>query len=229
MRTKDIQNHLIGAICQPGDRSGSFISSMISKLGDVIGLATYLFSGCVVLQQMKHAEIQYRDVTNFNSVRNKQTGSTLIVSLIILILLMLLGVTAMSTSDTQYKLTGNLQFANMALNNAETAASTAEKWLEDNAGSTPSANAIATLPNPLTGMTWTNSDSTRVDNDDKKRYVIGYVSTNASPTAGVGLDCLNPSNEHNFDCVNTYIITARGQGGRGATKIIQTYYAVPLK
>lgn len=165
------------------------------------------------------------------AVRNKQSGSTLIVSLIILILLMLLGVTAMSTSDTQYKLTGNLQFSNMAMNNAETAANAAEQWLESNAGSTPSANAVATLPNPLTGMVWTNSDSVAVvpGDPDSQRYVIGYVSTYASPTAGVGLDCFNPSNEHNFDCVHTYQITARGQGGRGATKIIQTYYAVPLK
>lgn len=177
------------------------------------------------------SKAQHTGSAQHYSVRNHQSGSTLIVSLIILILLMLLGVTAMSTSDTQYKLTGNLQFSNMAMNNAETAANAAEQWLENNAGSTPSANAVATLPNPLTGMVWTNSDSVAVvpGDPDSQRYVIGYVSTYASPTAGVGLDCFNPSNEHNFDCVHTYQITARGQGGRGATKIIQTYYAVPLK
>jgi Tfp pilus assembly protein PilX len=160
----------------------------------------------------------------------KQSGSTLIVSLIILILLMLLGVTAMTTSDTQFKLTGNLQFENLAMNNAETAAGFAERWLESVAATAASASAVGSLPNPLTGMAWTNADSVQVvANDDTQRYVIGWVSTNPSPLAGVGLDCTAQGNEHNFDCVNTYLITARGQSGRGATKYVQTYYAVPLK
>lgn len=160
----------------------------------------------------------------------KQSGSTLIISLIILIILMLLGVTAMNTSNTQYKLAGNLQFENMATNNAETAVNTAERWLEAIAAATPSASAVAALPNPLTNMTWTDADSIQVvAGDDTQRYVIGYVSTNASPLAGVGLDCFDPSNEHNFDCVHTYLVTARGESGRGATKLVQTYYAVPLK
>lgn len=158
----------------------------------------------------------------------KQSGSTLIVSLIILILLMLLGVTAMNTSDTQYKLTGNLQFEDMAMNNAETAAIAAERWLANNAATTPSASAVAALPNPLTGMVWTNADSVQVA-QDTQRYVIGFVATKASPGSGVGLDCLSPVNEKNFDCVHTYLVTARGQGRRSATKLIQTYYAVPLQ
>ncbi|MFA5825056.1 MAG: PilX N-terminal domain-containing pilus assembly protein [Gallionellaceae bacterium] len=166
----------------------------------------------------------------FYNFPHKQSGSTLIVSLIILILLMLLGVTAMSTSDTQFKLTGNLQFENLALNNAETAAGIAERWLESVAATTPSASAVGALPDPLTGMAWTDADSTPVvAGDDTQRYVIGYVTTNASPLAGVGLDCSDPGNEHNFDCVNTYLVTARGKSGRGATKYVQTYYAVPLK
>jgi type II secretory pathway pseudopilin PulG len=159
----------------------------------------------------------------------KQSGSTLIISLIILIILMLLGVTAMHTSDTQYKLAGNLQFESMAMNAAETAANNAEQWLELNATTTPSASAVNTLPDPLTGMAWTNADSIQVGGVDTQRYTIGFVSTNPSPLAGVGLDCFDPSNEHNFDCVHTYLVTARGQSSRGATKFVQTYYAVPLK
>lgn len=146
---------------------------------------------------------------------HKQSGSTLIISLIILILLMLLGVTAMNTSDMQYKLAGNLQFENVAMNNSETALGTAERLLEANAAATPSASAVTALPDPLT----MNAPGSQ----------IAYVSTNASPLAGVGLDCFDPSNEHNFDCVHTYLVTARGESARGATKFVQTYYAVPLK
>src|ERR1035437_1611958 len=144
----------------------------------------------------------------------KQSGSTLVVTLIILILLMLLGTAAMTTSDTQYKLTGNLQFENLALNNAETAAKAGEQWLESVAATTPSASAVASLSDPLTLTTWPASG-----------YVIAFVSTAASPYAGVGLDCADPINAHNFDCVNTYLVTARGTSARGATKYVQTYYA----
>ena len=148
-------------------------------------------------------------------VRHKQSGSTLMISLIILILLMLLGITAMKASETQYKLAGNLQFEQQAMNNAETAVGIAERVLEASAATAPSASAVAALPDPLTMST--------------PGYMIGYVSTQASPGAGVGLDCTDPSNEKNFDCVNTYLVTARGEGGRGAVKFVQTYYAVPLK
>ena len=132
------------------------------------------------------------------------------------------------------QLAGNLQFEKGAMDKAETAVSAGEQWLEANAASTPSASAAA-LINPLT-MTWTDADpvpsvalTVNGTADDTQRYVIGFVSTNESPLAGVGLNCLDPSNERNFDCVNTYQVTGRGEGGRGATKFVQTYYAVPRK
>ena len=64
------------------------------------------------------------------SPQSSERGSTLVISLIILIVLMLLGVMAMNTSDTQYKLAGNLQFEDVAMSNAEQAVDAAERWLE---------------------------------------------------------------------------------------------------
>ncbi len=49
----------------------------------------------------------------------KQRGSALIISLIMLVILMLLGVMAMNTADTSYRLAGNVQFQAQALNAAE--------------------------------------------------------------------------------------------------------------
>lgn len=171
------------------------------------------FQSCAALQHDEQNENSPR-ITAPLSFSGKQSGSALVISLIILIILMLLGITAMNISDTQYKLAGNLQFENMAINNAETAVNAAEQWLEANAAATPSASAVPASFDPFSIT---------------DPYTIGYVSTNASPLAGVGLDCSDPSNEHNFDCVHTYLITARGEGGRGATKFVQVYYAVPLK
>jgi len=160
-----------------------------------------------------------------------ERGSTLIISLIVLIILMLLGVTAMNSSGTQFKLAANLNFENVALNNAETATQATERLLETlpSTAAAPAASAAASLTDPF-AMTWTDADSAQVvAGDDTQRYVIGYVSTNASPLAGIGLDCTDPGNEKKFDCVNTYLITTRGLGQRGATKLVQTYYAVPLR
>jgi Tfp pilus assembly protein PilX len=59
----------------------------------------------------------------------RQQGATLVIALLILVLIMMIGITAISTSNTQYKLAGNLQFEDGATNNAETAVTTAENWL----------------------------------------------------------------------------------------------------
>ncbi|MDD2685620.1 MAG: PilX N-terminal domain-containing pilus assembly protein [Gallionella sp.] len=167
----------------------------------------------------------------------RQRGSTLIVSLIILIVLMLLGVSAMVTSDTQYKLAGNLQFEKIAMDNAEISVNAAEQWLEQNKTSGPSASsgvAVITTGFDPFALTWNNSDSIALpdvngNTDETKRYTIRYVSNYASPLAGASMDCSDPTNERNFDCVNTYVVTARGLSLRGATKFIQTYYAVPFQ
>ena len=59
----------------------------------------------------------------------RQRGATLVIALLVLVLIMMIGITAISTSDTQYKLAGNLQFEDSALNNAEAAVTAAENWL----------------------------------------------------------------------------------------------------
>ena len=173
-----------------------------------------------------------------------ERGSTLIISLIILILLMLLGITAMNTSDTQFKLAGNLQFEDAAMNNAETAVNAAETWLatgtnfSNAAFTTYNASAgtyqlypIGTLAaltapanDPLT-MTWADTNSLEVvAGNSNQRYIIELMSTNNTlvgssvTTGGRASSACNK--------VNTYRITARGASARGATKFVQSYYSV---
>jgi len=171
---------------------------------------------------------------------HKQNGSTLIVSLIILIILMLLGVTAMNTSDTQTKLAGNLQFENEAMNNAETAMSAAEVWLRTgtnlndvgfttySSGNTSQLYPIdylagLTAPNndPLT-MTWSDTNSISVASN--QRYIIEKTSSNSrlvGSSQAVGGRTSSGCNQ-----VNTYRITARGESRRGSIKFVQSYYSV---
>jgi len=165
---------------------------------------------------------------------NTQRGSTLIISMVILILLMMLGITAMVTSDTAFKLAGNLQFENNAMNDGEAVLSEVESLVKAgtidylNADffvspvnlSTSGLYAIGAVIDPLT-MSWNNTDSASVA---QGRYIIELMSTSniqigSSLTIGGTLS---------YACnkVNTYRISARGTSARGATKYIQSYFSV---
>jgi len=174
----------------------------------------------------------------------RQSGSTLIISLIILILLMLLGVTAMKTSDTQFQLAGNLQFENSAMNNAETAINVAEAAMANgtiallNTGFTTayvSANGPVTVGlypinsgiDPFT-LDWNgnggNGNAYSVQVASRQRYIIELMSTNnrlIGSNQAMGGHASAGCNQ-----VNTYRITARGTSARGATKFVQSFYSV---
>ncbi len=180
----------------------------------------------------------------------RQRGATLVIALLILVLIMMIGITAISTSSTQFKLAGNLQFEDSAINNGETAITAAERWLSTDtnfsnagfttyaAGATPQllpigrlAGLVAPANSPLT-MTWTNANSLCVGSIDlactggnsQQRYFIEQMSLNnqlMGSSRVVGGRASTTCNR-----VNTYLITARGQSARGATKFVQSYYSV---
>jgi Tfp pilus assembly protein PilX len=156
-----------------------------------------------------------------------------------------------NTSDTQIKLSANLQWENEALNNAEAAVTTAERWLaSDNnhvaaaftaGGTEPAAGTPHILPMTLDAsvraarltrplsMTWDNSNSLQVGGNNAagnpmQRYYIELMSQNnklQGSSQVVGSRSSTACSQ-----VNTYQITGRGEGARGATKIVQTFYSV---
>lgn len=165
---------------------------------------------------------------------SRQKGATLVIALLVLVLIMMIGITAVSTSNTQYKLAGNLQFEDGAMNNAETAVVTAEKWLGTgtnykhlgfttyDAANSPQLLPIASSNNPLT-LTWSDSNSLSVGSV-AQRYQIQLMSTNnllTGSSAAVGKQAISVCNK-----VNTFLITGRGTSHRGAAKLVQSYYSV---
>ncbi len=170
----------------------------------------------------------------------QQRGATLVIALLILVLIMMIGITAVSTSNTQYKLAGNLQFEDGAMNNAEAAVAAAENWLMTSTsavppvphyldagfttvGATTGLLTIASNSAPLT-MTWSDSTSISVGGNSAQRYIIQLLSTNnllTGSSAAVGRQAAAVCNK-----VNTYLITGRGVTNRGATKFVQSYYSV---
>ena len=173
----------------------------------------------------------------------RQGGATLVIALLILILIMMIGITAVTTSNTQYKLAGNLQFEDGAMNSAEAAVSAAENWLITSTSAVPpvphyldagfaTANVTTGLL-PITpavsnatllSMTWSDSNSQSVGGNSAQRYVIQMMSSNnllTGPSAAVGRQGAAVCNK-----VNNYLITGRGTSARGATKFVQSFYSV---
>lgn len=168
----------------------------------------------------------------------RQQGITLITTVVMLVMVMLLGVSAVMFSRSEFRLAGNLQFRNTALNDAENAITTAEQWLAagnhlnsgfttyDGAG-TPQLYPIGYLAglsapnnNPLT-MAWDVDNSMAVGNS---RYIIEKIANNKKliPTS------LNVGGNKATGCnqVNIYRIVARGESSRGTTRFVQSVYSV---
>ena len=173
----------------------------------------------------------------------RQGGATLVIALLILVLIMMIGITAVSTSNTQYKLAGNLQFEDGAMNNAEAAVAAAENWLVTSTNAVPpvphyldagfaTANVTTGLL-PITppvsnatllSMAWSNSNSQSVAGNSAQRYVIQLMSSNnllTGSSAAVGRQGAAVCNK-----VNNYMITGRGTSHRGATKFVQSFYSI---
>lgn len=171
-----------------------------------------------------------------------QRGATLVIALVILVLIMIIGITAVTTSNTQFRLAGNLQFEDSALNNAEAAVTAAEAWLSTgqnfrNAGfttyarnATPQLYPIGAAPNPVS-MDWVDSaenvntaNSLRVGGNVAQRYFIEQMSLNNRLQGSSQV--VGGRSSAGCNQVNTYLITGRGTSARGATKFVQSYYSV---
>ena len=168
-----------------------------------------------------------------------QRGISLAVALVVITVLMLTGVAAFYSSGTQFRLAGNLQYQNAALNQAETAVATAESWLStatnfQNAGFTAYNNSASPYLypigylntnniDPLT-MTWTDSNSVKVDATGNQRYLIELL---AQHKRLLGSD-LAVGGRTSAGCseVNVYRISAHGASARGAAKTVQSAYSV---
>jgi len=135
-----------------------------------------------------------------------QRGSTLVVSMIILVVLMLLGVTATVISDTQYRLAGNLQFQDAAFNDAETNLAQAEAELIPLGG--PQANSLA-ANTQITGVT--RGTAVLLSTGNRLAESSQIVGSRASTGCNV---------------VNIFRVTANGSSRRGAVRRVQSIYSV---
>ena len=170
----------------------------------------------------------------FNRIRaaKRQTGSSLVVSMIMLVVLMLMGVGAIVVSNTQYRMAGNYQFQNQAMAAAESALSQAEQWVLGNIAhaeletrSDGGHYPVGTGPNAYT-MTWNNTTSETVGGNDSQRYIVEVLGENRYLPASSVKTCPGYTLSGPCSRVNVYRITARGTSARGSVKIVQSIFTV---
>jgi Tfp pilus assembly protein PilX len=164
----------------------------------------------------------------------RQRGASLVVTLVMLVVLMLMGVSAIVVSNTQFRMAANLQFQNLAMSNAESALAQAENWIAANINdpgfttrSPGGLYPVGTAPDAYT-MSWDDSSSVRVDALGSQRYMVELLIENrVLPSNSLG-NCNVYGQSAPCPRVNVYRLTSRGSSILGAVKMVQSIFAVRI-
>ena len=165
---------------------------------------------------------------------NKQTGVTLVVSLIILVVLTLLGITSMESTRTEVAMAGNLRESGITFNAAEAGLRFAESFVTDSISKTVFADPTIGLyaetdedPDYSDYTTWDASQFATTNLPDvveQPRFIIRYLgdrSQNAVAAVNIG----GYGSSQPGITVSNFRITARGIGQSGnARRFVQSYF-----
>jgi hypothetical protein len=168
-----------------------------------------------------------------SSSLRRQSGVSLVTSLIIVGALALMGIVGVMIANTQFKMAGNLQFQSAAMSDAESALAVAENWLPANFAhegfarpGTPGLYPAGSAPDPLNTSSWDDRTSVRVDPAGNQRYMIElYLAGRTLPTNSV-VQCSGYGTSAPCPKVNVYRILSRGVSRAGATRMVESYFAV---
>lgn len=109
--------------------------------------------------------------------QHRQQGVALVLALVFLLLLTLIGITALNTTALEEKMAGNVRDRNLAFQSAESALSVAENWIYTQIGK-------PVFPNNSAGLYLTASATSATENWDSVNWsgssVVTYPNT---PTA----------------------------------------------
>lgn len=163
---------------------------------------------------------------NLKANRGRQKGAVLVVSLMILLVLTLIGVTAMTTSTLEERMAGNLKDVNLAFQASESALRDSERWLA-NLGTRPSP--VTTCGSPPCAVWELNQVG------DLKSFAASWWQTNATGYSG-SITEVNTQPRYVIEYYDTipdsivkpstgsgrffYLITARGTGGTDNAQIL---------
>lgn len=154
---------------------------------------------------------------NNSITKQRQSGVVLIISLIMLLLLTILGVTGMQVNSLEEKMSGNAYDQSRAFQAAESTLIVAEKFVLDNPldalvydGADGLLNIAHDEPANFFSYDWTKAAETALKDSfnlaENPRYIVKKVSINGDQTF--------------------FRITARATGGSSRTQVILQEYFV---
>ena len=160
-----------------------------------------------------------------------QHGATLMISLMLLLVMTLIGVTAMGTSSLEEKMAGNERDKHLAFNAAEAALRDAERYVTEDIVSTAAFDgsytglyAEGSDPDITATGTWSNSLSYAGTIDGVKtapKYIIEVMGNVGNEDLNLG----GYGESSGAGLITTFRITARGTGGSdNSVVMLQSYY-----
>lgn len=173
-----------------------------------------------------------KTLTSLN--HSKQHGSVLILSLIILLVLTMIGVSSMSSSSLQEKMAGNFRDREIAFQAAEAALAYGEKWAENNINTESAFDGNNGLYAPYTGpktsnafsiATWwtgTNSKVMATAIDEVRtnpRFTVEYRDEIGEEEA-TAIVMENHGEDQGGGKITSFKVTARGTGQSDKTQVI---------
>lgn len=175
-----------------------------------------------------HAAIRHQPSAD----RDRQRGAVLFVSLVILLVMTLIGVTAMQTTTLEEKMAGNMRDMNLAFQAAERALRAGEAEVEGlfSTGGfvddkSNHKHTLGNAPNPFADDIWTDPATEAIDlNGAGARYFIeavGDVEGTGAKEVTVG----GYGESSGGGTVNALRVVARGTGVTGSSAVVlQSYY-----
>lgn len=167
----------------------------------------------------------------------RSAGFSMITAVVIVLMVSIVGFTAMAVSRSQLSAAGNAQYQITALHEADRSVATAETWLLDianathagftdyNAGASPALYPNGYMAaNNLNPLTWTWSNSNSVAVGSASRYAVEQVAVKVMPLGESQRELVDIEGLTDCKAVNLYRISARGTSGAGATRTVQSIY-----
>lgn len=168
--------------------------------------------------------------------RAAERGSVLIVSLVMLIVMTLIGITSVSTSSLQERMAGNTRDMALAFQAAEAALRSAETWFEETPGagkafgSQPGMYTFGTHPRIHAAETWASARPYPGHIDgvaEQPRFILeelGTIGDNANSLTDMNIT--NYGDDTGGEQLTAARITARGVGGTPGTVVyLQSTFA----
>ncbi|MCI0506014.1 MAG: PilX N-terminal domain-containing pilus assembly protein [Gammaproteobacteria bacterium] len=172
---------------------------------------------------------------------HNQSGSVLIISLIVMLILTILGVSGMKSSVLEEKMAGNMRDGQLAFQAAEATLREAEQYIEGNVVSianfdTDGSDGLydKSQQNLWDSIGWTSGDSLEFSDfntgyavNTPPRYIIEHLASQQNNVDTLNMD--NYGQGTGAGRIEMFLITARATGSSGNTVVmLQSTYGKRL-